>query len=46
MCDSVVWIQPDQNMVPVARYGWYCNKTSGHIKEAKVLASMSRWIPL
>jgi hypothetical protein len=36
MSDSVVWIQLDQNMVPVARYGGYCNETIGHIKEAKL----------
>jgi len=36
MCDSVVWIQLYQNMVPVARYGGYCNETTGHTKEAKV----------
>jgi len=36
MCDSFVWIQLDQNMVPVARYGGYCNEATGHTKEAKV----------
>jgi len=36
MCDSVVWIQLDQNIAPVAKYGGYCNQTSGHIKEAKI----------
>ena len=36
MCESFVWIQVDQNMVPVARHDGCCNETTGHIKESKV----------
>jgi hypothetical protein len=36
MCDGVVWIQMDQHLVRVARSGEYRNKTSGHIRGAKI----------